>query len=146
MLLMSLGFCAISFGFMLIFNQYFLGNLADWTLSWPGIMLALHFTVIDNSLISGFPILVTFYALWKDPQATHPPWKLFLKIFISLPIWLMVAILVAFVAWPNPIPSAWWPDYTKHQPFYFYWAIFIVPAILIPTYNYFSQMEKEQNG
>ncbi len=112
---------------------YFLLDIIDqWTLYNLQSYLLIGFNFFDQLLLIFFPTIVGFSTLFL---VEFNFWKIFKNVCISFgTVYLVVFVgyAVALMTWSNYDTNPLIPEYTKNQPFNFYWTIFIIIGILIP--------------
>jgi hypothetical protein len=115
---------------------YFLLDIIDqWTLYNLQSYLLIGFNFFDQLLLIFFPAIVGFSTLFL---VGFNFWKIFKNVCISFgTVYLMVFVgyTVALMTWSHYDINPLIPEYTKNQPFNFYWTIFIIIGIFIPIFR-----------
>jgi hypothetical protein len=124
---------AISFGMMYAIDEIILPGLGKWTIDRFGKVLIIHLTPIDKTLIRFFPLLISTFLLFSGIFNLRLTILLQLTVLTSVIFALLIGTSIGLLLWPgtNEV-SPLLPEYTKQQPFTYYWTTVLALGILIP--------------
>lgn len=118
--------CVCSYVFMLIADIYFMANLSELTMRFTGKYLIGGWNNVDKIVLAFFPFIASIIFI---SMRRHDVKEYLIRIgwtFLMLIISLILGLTIALFTWQNLEGDFMlFPKYIKHQPFSFYWTIFI---------------------